>query len=767
MASPSRKQIIFGGLKVHKITTPSGRLNILRISLSSICLAGVFVCISAFAATPEPGNARYWAADIHQQPLPGTRLTSGLTICDEALWMGRWVNRYWISTGIIEPEFHLQGQEEKRAALPIDGFRLSIEGQNLAGTWHWVKAEKSEVHDPDGLLATVELASDTRPITVKIHTLLYGGPVMVRWLEITNIGKKPTAISAVSPWSGLVWDTTTYQERLPKGIGSPFEVGYAQYEEWGHEGAWHFEPVSNDTRTISGTRGRSGWGHPTFFAHNKATGEWFVSSLGWSGNWTIQVTGKENPEADRAQFFFQIGPSAADPALRVLEPGETVSTPKVHTLCKRGDLDSVIQALHEHVRREVLPPPIPDRDMLVEANHRGYIVDHESEAGLKREIDLAADVGAEMFVIDAGWYGPEPNRWGANVGDWYAGAWLPNDLNPVREYARQKGMLFGLWVEIEAIGSASKLRQEHPDWVLTRDGKPVAGGRLLDLTKPAVTAWMESEIVRIIKKYDLDLFRIDYNSSAEEGGNRVYDGFTENTLWRHVDALYAMFDRLHKQFPQVIFQNCAGGGGRLDLGIMSRFQNTELSDWLRAPRGLKILNGMTWILPPEILLRTFGTESDGPPSDADLVTQLRATTMALPILRGLSPTLADFNPLERDAVRQNIGLYEHVIRPMLKNCRVYHHTPLTPMLEGSPWVVLEYATPDSQKGLGWIFRTAESGDAVYRFTPRGLDLSKTYEVTFLNSGRALEIPGYLLLQQGIPVRLEGDLTSELLIFRAK
>jgi hypothetical protein len=89
------------------------------------------------------------------------------------------------------------------------------------------------------------------------------------------------------------------------------------------------------------------------------------------------------------------------------------------------------------------------------------------------------------------------------------------------------------------------------------------------------------------------------------------------------------------------------------------------------------------------------------------------------------------------------------------------------MLEGSPWVVLEYATPDSKKSLGWIFRTDESGDGVYRFVPRGLDLSQTYDVTFSNSGRTIEIPGYLLLQQGIPVRLEGNLTSELLIFRAK
>ena len=150
--------------------------SIIKLLRCSAFLLSILICVSVLAASPDAGKGKYWAADIHQQPLPGTRLTSGLTICDEALWMGRWVNRYWISTGIIEPEFHLQGQEARREALPIDGFRLSIEGQDLAGTWHWVKAEKSEVHNPDGLLVTVELSSDARPITVKIHTLLYGGP---------------------------------------------------------------------------------------------------------------------------------------------------------------------------------------------------------------------------------------------------------------------------------------------------------------------------------------------------------------------------------------------------------------------------------------------------------------------------------------------------------------------------------------------------------------------------------------------------------------
>jgi hypothetical protein len=89
------------------------------------------------------------------------------------------------------------------------------------------------------------------------------------------------------------------------------------------------------------------------------------------------------------------------------------------------------------------------------------------------------------------------------------------------------------------------------------------------------------------------------------------------------------------------------------------------------------------------------------------------------------------------------------------------------MMEGTPWLALEYATPDSRADLGWVFRTSESGDSTYWFRPRGLDFTKTYNVTFSNSGRTLAISGDRLLQAGIPVRLEGDLTSELLIFRAQ
>jgi alpha-galactosidase len=723
------------------------------------------VGLSAFPGDADSSRGEFRDASIRGGREPGIRFSSGLVVCDEALRDGRWINRYWQSTGLIKPEFHLEEQLHGRDAWPIDAFQLGIEGQDLAGTWKWEGAAKSPDASSDGLLVSFELSSAARPVSVKVHTLLHGGPVMVRWLEITNRGSKPTAITKVSPWSGILWDTAGFRERLPPGDETVFEVARTEYQDSGTEGAWRFEPVGSGALVHAGTRGKSGWGHPTFFARNRATGEWFVASLGWSGNWVMTLTGR--PSRSRARLFFELGPAAADPVLRVLAPGETVASPQTHLLLVRGDLDHVTQALHDHVRRHVLPAPVPGREYQVEANHRGYIVDHEDEAGLKREIDIAADIGAEEFVIDAGWYGPEPNRWWVNVGDWYAGAWLPNDITPVREYARQKGLLFGLWVELESIGAASKLRRQHPDWVLTRHGKPVADGRQLDLANPEVAAWAEAEVVRIIKKYDLDMFRLDYNTTVEEGGNRLKDGFLENTQWRHVETLYAIFDRVRKRFPKVIFQNCAAGGGRLDLGILRRFHNTELSDWMRPPRGLKILNGMTWILPPEILLRTFGTEVGGLEDDGDLDLQLRTVMLSRPIFRGISPTLDELNPLARARIRDSVELFKREIRPTMVGSRVYHHTPVLPMMEASPWVVLEYATPDARRAVAGLFRTSASGDSTYRFVPRGLDVGRVYRVKLGNARQTVDVSGDRLMQEGIPVRLESPLTSELLVFEAK
>jgi alpha-galactosidase len=200
---------------------------------------------------------------------------------------------------------------------------------------------------------------------------------------------------------------------------------------------------------------------------------------------------------------------------------------------------------------------------------------------------------------------------------------------------------------------------------------------------------------------------------------------------------------------------------------MRRFHNTELSDWMRGPRNLKILNGMTWILPPEILLRTFGTEVGEHATDGDLDQQLRTIMLCRPIFRGLSPSMEEFNPIARRKIQAAVEQFKTVVRPIMIGSRVYHHTPLLPMMEASPWLVLEYATPESRRAVVGLFRTSQQGDSTFRFYPRGLDFARSYKVQFGNSGQNVEIPGDRLLQNGIPIRIENAMGSELLIFESK
>jgi len=180
----------------------------------------------AFGAPADA--AKYTSAVIRAGAEPGIRFTSGLMVCDEALRAGHWVNRYWLSTGLVKPEFHLASQAQRSA---LDSFELAIEDQDLAGTWRWVSASQKQLRQPDGLLVTFTLLSAARPIKVTVQTRMTGGPVMVRWLEVTNTGDKPTAITRVSPWSGMLWDTAQYRERIAPG-DAPFELGYAEFQEW-------------------------------------------------------------------------------------------------------------------------------------------------------------------------------------------------------------------------------------------------------------------------------------------------------------------------------------------------------------------------------------------------------------------------------------------------------------------------------------------------------------------------------------------------------
>ena len=722
--------------------------------------------------------------------LPGVRYVSGNVVLDEEFRAGRLTTRYWNPNGQIWPEMHV-GRQVWAADQPADAFQLSVDGRDLAGGFTW----DSALLAPDSSSYRARRGADgkSEPVThgviclkhsdanigVKVHTRLDGSAFLIRWLEIANLGAKPVGLTAVAPLAGLLW-SHRFEEHTQAGLPSPFELAYNRMFEWGREGDFWFEPVAAGCQAVDGEKkGRSGWGRPAFWARNLCNGQTFVCELAWGGNYEFatdcRVTEgpwswtQVQPTSRAAALFFRMGLSGHDPVLRVLEPGETIVTPAAHIGLFQCNTDAIVQATHDHVRHVVMPEQIAGRHVEIEANHRGYLCDRENVPDILKDVDVAASIGAEMYVIDAGWYGNEPNQWGHNVGDWIDGPWMAKGggLKAVVDHVHQRGLKFGLWVEIEAVGGNSTLRKEHPDWIFTRDGKPIASGRALDLSNPKVAAWCESEIARLIKQFRLDMYRIDHNHCLAPSGNRQYHGFTEDLTWRYYDALYAMFDRLRARFPKVVFQNCAGGGGRLDWGTLARFHNTELSDWMRMPRGLKILNGVTMSLPPEILLRTFGTEVGEHVLEGDVDTQLRLCFCRI-IFRGIAPSVEELTPHLRSRIEHYLDLYKQHIRPIMIDGRVYHHTPFLHLAEPTPWCVLEYGNADRTGAVAAVFRTstvaesAEPDDYVLR--PRGLDPGMEYEVRLDNSGTSFRSCGAVLNRDGIRIHLEQPQTSELVLF---
>jgi len=325
-------------------------------------------------------------------------------------------------------------------------------------------------------------------------------------------------------------------------------------------------------------------------------------------------------------------------------------------------------------------------------------------------------------------------------------------------------MLWGLWMDAERIGSDSRVAKEHPDWLaMNYNGERKFGG-LLDLTNPDAAKWMEEQIVRVIEQNELDFFRLDYNTIEGRGIKTLHDGFIENGYWRYYETQYAIYDRLRARFPKVIFENCAGGGGRTDLGIIRRFGHTDITDWQIAPRSFTITNGMTMALPPEYVDRLLGGQ-DGQ-SAADLDFQARLLLFLQPKFGFLYPPGSEPNPVFMRRIAHWIDLYKNFVRPYIDTSRIYHHTPEIQGLDPHGWGVIELDSEDRARGICGLFQLSAPTEPEYALRLRGLDASRRYRVTFDNSGQTAVVEGFVLMEQGIKVRLEGALTSELLVFDA-
>ena len=741
---------------------------------------------------------RYWKGSAEEE-LPtdhGARYVSGLTIYDEIFARGRLLGRYRSAHGPHTFDDSLDAfMAQFLGERPLEAFDLVIDGQSLDSHWRWASASKERTEAP-GVHAIIRLEHTVRPVTVAVHTVVDSTPVMTRWLEITNTGERPAALTNVAVWSGLLMEVTPgvphtqdIHELVSFRDGAFFSLGRLTHTTWGHEGSFSWQALTPGTFTMSTPHGSSGWGLPFFLVKGVLKSEVYIGHLAWSGNWEISFyndcfdnRGGHVEPYRSARLFFRAGPKAPAPQ-RLIAPGETVATPALHLGHVDGPVDAAVQAMHTHIRQSVMPrcgehssvghwvspKNVKQQRQLGRATVDEYI---------RREIDAYSAIGANLYQL-CEWHGNPRDQafvehYQRGRGDWYAPSHFTTSLKEFGDIIRAGGTRLQMWMEPEVADPGTGVAAAHPDWFVMRDGERISnlGSRnrdqryspLLDLSLPEAAEWVEQQVAHVIEDYSADEIMWDYNARPGVGGQRRVGDHVEDTAWRYYENLYGLLKRLAEKHPHVTWLNCASGGARSDLGILQcGARATVVSDYSVMPRAIKMINGLTMALPPEALCY-FTNHIEASTRWTDWQTQMRASLLCGSSFLGLHPVREyGMKGLWQQTARY-ISLFHTFTSPVIKGCRVYHHTPDCPVDQPGAWCVLEYVGQDRVNAYAGIFRLEQAESDAYVFRPQGLDAAADYEVELDSSNARFVRSGQTLSEDGIRVRLAAPLTSELLLF---
>ncbi len=326
-------------------------------------------------------------------------------------------------------------------------------------------------------------------------------------------------------------------------------------------------------------------GEPGFGFRSGAV--WAVH-LGWSGNQQVYAERLHNG----ARLLG--GGEALEHGELPLGPGASCTTPWLYAAYGAG-LDEVAARLHAWSRSR---PHAPVRVRPVTLNTWEAVYFDQSLERLTALADAGAAVGAERFVLDDGWFGGRRDDT-TSLGDWTVSAEVwPEGLGQLVEHVQGLGMEFGLWVEPEMVSTDSELARAHPEWMFSAGGRRGLESRqqhVLDLAHPGAYAHVRDQLVHLLREHDIAYLKWDHNRYLNDAGHTPGG---EPGVRAHTLAVYRLMDELRESWPGLEIESCAGGGGRVDLGVMERCVRVWASDCIDPLERRHIQRWTFLLLPP-------------------------------------------------------------------------------------------------------------------------------------------------------------------------
>ena len=549
---------------------------------------------------------------------------------------------------------------------------------------------------------------------------------------------------------------------ITKAMSASFDMDNNEYDKIVLYGSWARErhinrtPVSYGIQMSRSNRGEGGHQEHAFTAlleknADQNRGEVYGMDLIYSGNFrTLQ----ERNQFDNIRMMTGINP---EDFRWELTSGAEFQTPEAVLVYSDEGLGGMSRTFHDLYRNHLIRGSYRDkkRPILINNWEATYFdFDTEKLLAIARQ---AAPLGIEMLVMDDGWFG---NRFDDNraLGDWEVNEEkLQGGLCSLVEEVNQLGMKFGIWFEPEMISPESGLYEEHPDWAFTVPGRKPGLARnqlVLDISREDVADYIFEKMARVLRSANIEYVKWDMNRPLSDIASAALPRERQGEIFhRYVLGVYRMQERLITEFPNLLLENCSGGGARFDAGMLYYSPQIWCSDDTDAVERLMIQEGTALIYP----LSAMGAHVSDCPNHTVGRTTPFATRgiVALAGTFGYELDITKISEEERNQIPEQTRMY-HKYNDLVRTGDYYRMASYQENHQYDAYMVVSKDKTEALATYVMVKRRPSSRSRNLKFF--GLDPEKTYRI----EGEERTYLGSTLMNAGIYIEdFWGDFQAKL------
>lgn len=454
-----------------------------------------------------------------------------------------------------------------------------------------------------GLPATYT-EQDEEAVTLEIH--LKDALIQMELVLLYTIFEQEAVIAR----SARMINMGTQEQKITTAMSISLDLPDDDYEWVQFSGAWARErhiktrKLQPGVTSVGSLRGASSAMHNPFVIlkrpnTDEVQGEAFGFSLVYSGNFLAQA---EVDTFGAVRLMMGIHPFGF---AWNLKPGESFQTPEAVMAYSSAGLNRLSQTYHRLYRRRLARGYWRDRERPILLNNWEATYFDFTEEKLLEIAENAKKDGIELFVLDDGWFGARRNDT-KGLGDWKANMEiLPSGISGLSEKVEQLGLKFGLWFEPEMTNPDSDLFRDHPDWILNTPGRTPSQGRnqyVLDFSRKEVVDAVYKMMAEILRESRISYIKWDMNRYITECYSTAWDAKQQGEIFhRYILGVYDLYERLTSEFPEILFESCASGGGRFDPGLLYYAPQGWTSDDTDACERVKIQYGSSYVYPVSMM----------------------------------------------------------------------------------------------------------------------------------------------------------------------